>query len=58
METWQPDKVLRELLAIDPNSADSYTLRVQRQATATEEAGTWSTLGEHRKIPTSYLRNA
>ncbi|MBH5385046.1 hypothetical protein [Bradyrhizobium diversitatis] len=58
VETWQPDKVLKELLAIDPNSEASYKLRVKRNATETEEEGAWKVLGEDRRLPIGYLRNS
>jgi hypothetical protein len=56
VETWQPDKVLKELLAIDPKSASSYTLSMQRSASETEAAGSWMQLGEDRRLPVDYLR--
>jgi transcription elongation factor Elf1 len=56
IETWQPDKVLKELLAIDPQSAMTYTINWQRAATETEPAGKWQTMGEDRRLPVEYVR--
>ncbi len=56
VETWQADKVLKELLAIDPKSASSYTLSMQRSASETDAAGPWVQLGEDRRLPVDYLR--
>ena len=44
IETWQPDKVLKELLAIDPQSGMTYTINIKRNATETEPASEWKNL--------------
>jgi transcription elongation factor Elf1 len=56
-KTWQADKVIKELLAIDPNAGSSSTLRMRRNATETEPAGPWKTLGEDRRLPVKDVRN-
>jgi hypothetical protein len=49
-ETWQPDKVMKELLQVDPSADRSATISMQREATATEPAGPWRLLGEDRRL--------
>jgi DNA-directed RNA polymerase subunit RPC12/RpoP len=48
--SWQPDKVLRELLRVDPKADVSRTISMQRAETETEPAGEWVTLGEDRRL--------
>src|SRR5215216_2578999 len=38
-ETWQPDKVIRELLQVDPHADRSATISMQKEATDTAPAG-------------------
>jgi transcription elongation factor Elf1 len=54
--TWQADKIIKELVAIDPKAGSSSTLRIRRDATATEPAGAWKTLGEDRRLPVKDVR--
>jgi predicted RNA-binding Zn-ribbon protein involved in translation (DUF1610 family) len=54
-KTWQADKVVKELLAIDPESAMSSTVNVQRSATETEPAGRARKLGEDRRLSVDYV---
>jgi hypothetical protein len=56
VETWQPDKVLKELLAIDPLSATSAVIRMQSEASETRPAGAWKFVGEDRRLAVDYLR--
>src|SRR4051794_22425114 len=49
-ETWQPDKVMKELLQVDPSADRSATISMQREATATEPARPWQLLGEDRRL--------
>lgn len=49
-EMWQPDRVLRELLRVDPKADVSRTLSMQREASETEPAGEWVTIGEDRRL--------
>src|SRR6267143_6088324 len=58
VETWQADKVLKELLAIDPKAGSSYTLRMKRNASENEAAGEWRKLGEDRRLPGDYVRKS
>jgi Zn finger protein HypA/HybF involved in hydrogenase expression len=54
-ETWQPDKVVKELLQVDPRADRSATISMRKEATATEPAGPWTELGEDRRIKSSRL---
>jgi hypothetical protein len=49
-EVWQPDKVMRELLEVDPRADRSATISMQRDATETEPAGEWQLIGEDRRL--------
>jgi transcription elongation factor Elf1 len=58
VRTWHADKIIKELLAIDPKAGSSSTLRIKRNATKTEPAGPWKTLGEDRRLPVKYVRTS
>jgi DNA-directed RNA polymerase subunit RPC12/RpoP len=47
---WQPDRVVRELLRIDPKADKSRRISMQREATETEPVGPWIELGEDRRL--------
>jgi hypothetical protein len=53
---WQADKVLKELLAIDPKSSTAATMHMQREASATEPEGPWIKIGEDRRLPVEDVR--
>jgi transcription elongation factor Elf1 len=55
-KTWQADKVIKELVAIDPKAGSSSTLRIKRDAVGTEPPGAWTTLGEDRRLAVKDLR--
>lgn len=54
-ETWQPDKVMKELLQVDPRADRSATISMQKEAADTEPVGPWTELGEDRRITSSRL---
>ena len=54
-ETWQPDKVMKELLQVDPRADRSATVSMQKEATDTEPTGPWLELGEDRRIKSPRL---
>ncbi|MFA6266020.1 MAG: hypothetical protein WC670_09950 [Pseudolabrys sp.] len=49
-ETWQPDKVMKELLQVDPRADTNARISFQKEATGSEPAGPWKELGEDRRI--------
>lgn len=49
-EVWQPDKVIKELIRIDPEAGTTRTLSMQRSASDTEPAGDWKEIGEDRRL--------
>jgi hypothetical protein len=49
-ETWQPDKVMKELLQVDPRADRSATISMQKDATETEPVGPWIHIGEERRL--------
>jgi DNA-directed RNA polymerase subunit RPC12/RpoP len=55
LATWQPDKVMKELLRIDPRADKGSHIRMQREATDTEPAGEWNYLGEDRRLDAQRL---
>lgn len=54
VESWQPDKVVRELVAID--STVNYTAVVTMRSADADEAGPPLFVGTDRRIPADYLR--
>lgn len=58
METWQPDKVMKELLRIDPTADRSSRIRIQRTGAEEEPDGDWMDLGEDRRLKASWTTKA
>lgn len=48
IETWQPDKVMKELVRIDPGAEHNSFLRMRQEGPDGEPAGDWINLGEDR----------
>jgi DNA-directed RNA polymerase subunit RPC12/RpoP len=57
VETWQPDKVLKELLAIDSGFENTSAFRMQVDD-GSGKLGEWMSLGEDRRLPISYVRSS
>lgn len=55
LTTWQPDKVMRELLRIDPYADQSSHIRVRREGRDGEPDGRWSSKGEDRRLDSEVL---
>ncbi|WP_441252054.1 hypothetical protein AB8A28_08885 [Tardiphaga sp. 71_E8_N1_1] len=49
METWQPDKVMKELVRIDAGAEVNSFLRMKREGPDGEPSGDWINLGEDRR---------
>jgi transcription elongation factor Elf1 len=58
LESWQPKKVMKELLAIDPNVHRSKTIRIGRQETLGEPAEVMRELGEDRRLDPRWASKA
>jgi transcription elongation factor Elf1 len=58
VETWQPDKVLKELLAIDSKLESTSTFRMRVDDDGSGKPGKWMSLGEDRRLPISYIRKS
>jgi hypothetical protein len=49
-ETWQPDKVMKELLRVDAEADHSSRIRMRREGQDGEPNGKWMDLGEDRRL--------
>ncbi|MGY4512087.1 hypothetical protein [Bradyrhizobium sp. USDA 3650] len=58
LETWQPDKVMRELLRTDPGADHSSGLRMRREGADGEPEGDWIDLGEDRRLKADWSAKA
>ncbi|QOG21736.1 hypothetical protein [Bradyrhizobium sp. SEMIA] len=58
METWQPDKVFKELVRIDPSAEQNTLIRVRRQGTDGEPNGPWRSMGEDRRPKSAWVSKA
>jgi len=56
VETWQPDKVLKELLAIDSGFESTSSYRMKFDDDGTGKPSEWKSIGEDRRLPISYVR--
>jgi ribosomal protein S27E len=50
LATWQPDKVIKELLRVDPRADASSQLSMQREAGDGQPAEPWVYIGEDRRL--------
>jgi hypothetical protein len=58
LETWQPDKVMKELLRADPNADQTSLIRMRREGTDEAPDGDWTDLGEDRRLKTRWATKA
>ena len=58
LDAWQPDKVIRELLIIDPEADISRRIRIKRNGQNGEPDGDWKELGEDRRIKAKWASKA
>ncbi|MGY4174962.1 putative RNA-binding Zn-ribbon protein involved in translation (DUF1610 family) [Bradyrhizobium sp. USDA 4518] len=58
METWQPDKVMKELLRIDPTADHSSHIRMRREGENGKPDGNWKYLGEDRRMKAPWAAKA
>lgn len=56
--TWQPDKVMKELLRIDPRADKTARLRMRQEGRDGAPDGPWSEMGEDRRIEARRLAKA
>ncbi|MCK1339953.1 hypothetical protein IVB38_29105 [Bradyrhizobium sp. 38] len=55
IETWQPDKVMKELVRIDPGAERNSFLRMRREGTDGGPSGDWMNLGEDRRPKAAWV---
>lgn len=58
LEVWQPDKVMKELLRIDPTADHSTRIRFKREGQNGEPDGEWKDLGEDRRMKAAWATKA
>lgn len=58
LETWQPDKVMKELLRADPNADQTSRIRMRREGADGAPDGDWMDLGEDRRLKTRWATKA
>jgi ssDNA-binding Zn-finger/Zn-ribbon topoisomerase 1 len=58
LETWQPDKVMKELLRADPNADQTSRIRMRREGADGAPDGDWMDLGEDRRLKTGWATKA
>ena len=56
LNTWQPPQVIRALLEFEPRADQNFELRVARELAPGVPSGEWRTLGTHRTLRLSWLR--
>jgi predicted RNA-binding Zn-ribbon protein involved in translation (DUF1610 family) len=54
LETWQPDKVMRELLRIDPSADQTSRLRMREEGRDGAPDGKWREVGEDRRLKAAW----
>jgi hypothetical protein len=54
-EAWQPDKVMKELLKIDPQADQSSRIRTRREGRDGEPDGKWNVVGEDRRLKSQWV---
>ena len=57
-ESWQPDKVMKELLRTDPKADHSSRIRMRREGHDGEPNGEWKDLGEDRRLKAQRVTKA
>ena len=57
-EAWQPDKVMKELLRIDPEADHSVRIRMRPEGPDGEPDGKWTELGEDRRFKARWAAKA
>ena len=55
LETWQPDKVMKELVRIDPGAERNSFLRMRPEGPDGGPAGDWINLGEDRRPKAAWV---
>src|SRR5712671_1987818 len=58
LESWQPDKVMKELLRIDPQAHRTARLRMRREGRNGSPDGPWTELGEDRRLEPKFAAKA
>lgn len=58
LETWQPDKVIKELLRTDPSADQSSRIRTRREGPDGEPDGDWKEVGEDRRLKMPWVAKA
>jgi predicted nucleic acid-binding Zn ribbon protein len=58
VETWQPDKVMKELLSIDPGADRTARIRIREEGRDGAPDGPWKELGEDRRLKASWASKA
>jgi len=58
LDTWQPDKVMKELLRMDPTADRSSRIRIRPEGRNGEPDGNWQELGEDRRLKAPWATKA
>lgn len=53
--TWQPDKVMKELVRIDPSAERNTFIRIRRHGMDGEPDGEWKSMGEDRRPKSAWV---
>jgi hypothetical protein len=58
LEVWQPDKVMKELLRIDPQAHSTTRIRMRREGHDGSPDSAWRDLGEDRRLKPKFAEKA